>query len=492
MSETKEDIKPKTEEEPKADEAKEEAKEVEGEKKEEAKDTTVKEETKKSSGDDEDKTKESSEGDDSKEDTKDSSEGDDKEETKKPSEGDDKDEDMKEAKESTEGDDKEEAKEGSKGDDKNEDMEEAKDSTEGDDKEEAKEASKGDDKDEDMEEAKEAKEASEEQKDAGKEDAADKKPEKKKRGRPPKVKTDGDKQGTTTPKKRTETATPTSQPSSSKRQRKATTFLEPKNFKSKPTAGGLHIPKGRGPLFSDIAFIKDSISKKKANDPILGELHKFLLGGTKGLLGKGRTPQKNIKPHILSFSGYLPNEIEGDTKEEKEVIESEINERFEVKAAKLKLPLLKAFFDLLGLDRSPVSGKPQSKGELVDNLLDFLADPDEESVCKKGKKKRGRPAKVKTDDEAEADKKTTKKKRKKKEVVESEEESDDESEEDDKDGKPSAKKLQKWVKAYVTCFNLDKATAKHAVQTASDKFGVDMSDRKKDIMDILKEAMLKV
>ena len=161
-----------------------------------------------------------------------------------------------------------------------------------------------------------------------------------------------------------------------------------------------------------------------------------------------------------------------------------------MKAAKLKLPLLKAFFDLLGLDRSPVNGKPQLKGELADNLLDFLADPDEESVCKNPeKKKRGRPAKVKTDDE-EAGKKTTKKKRKKNEVVESEEESDDE--EEDKDGKPSAKKLQKWVKAYVTCFNLDKATGKHAVQTASDKFGVDMSDRKKDIMDILKEAMLKV
>ena len=161
-----------------------------------------------------------------------------------------------------------------------------------------------------------------------------------------------------------------------------------------------------------------------------------------------------------------------------------------MKAAKLKLPLLKAFFDMLGLDRSPINGKPQTKAELVDNLLDFLADPDEESVSKKTKKKRGRPAKVKSDDD-EAEKKR-KKKRKKKEVVESEEESDDGSEEDNKDGTPSTKKLKKWVKAYVTCFNLDKATAKHAVETASDKFGVDMSDRKKDIMDILKEAMLKV
>lgn len=160
-----------------------------------------------------------------------------------------------------------------------------------------------------------------------------------------------------------------------------------------------------------------------------------------------------------------------------------------MKASALKLPLLKAFFDLLGLDRRPVEGKMPLKADLANQLLDFLADPNEEDIRKKESgKKRGRPPKVKSDGE-EVEKKATKKKRKKKEI-ESEEETDGE-EEDDKDGKPSAKKLQRWVKAYVTCFNLDKATAKHAVETASDKFGVDMSDRKTDIMDILKKSMSK-
>jgi hypothetical protein len=49
--------------------------------------------------------------------------------------------------------------------------------------------------------------------------------------------------------------------------------------------------------------------------------------------------------------------------------------------------------------------------------------------------------------------------------------------------------LKKWVKAYINCFNLNKATAKHAIETVSDKFGTDMSDKKSEIMDLLREAM---
>jgi hypothetical protein len=49
--------------------------------------------------------------------------------------------------------------------------------------------------------------------------------------------------------------------------------------------------------------------------------------------------------------------------------------------------------------------------------------------------------------------------------------------------------LKKWVNAYINCFNLDKATAKHAIETVSDKFGTDMSDKKSEIMDLLREAM---
>ena len=75
------------------------------------------------------------------------------------------------------------------------------------------------------------------------------------------------------------------------------------------------------------------------------------------------------------------------------------------------------------------------------------------------------------------------------------EESSDEEDEDDMledvDGQkvPTDKALRRWVKAYVRCFNLDKATTKHAMETASDKFGVDLKPKKQRIKELLTEAM---
>eukprot|EP00568_Trieres_chinensis_P005106 CAMPEP_0183298668 /NCGR_PEP_ID=MMETSP0160_2-20130417/5629_1 /TAXON_ID=2839 ORGANISM="Odontella Sinensis, Strain Grunow 1884" /NCGR_SAMPLE_ID=MMETSP0160_2 /ASSEMBLY_ACC=CAM_ASM_000250 /LENGTH=56 /DNA_ID=CAMNT_0025460765 /DNA_START=32 /DNA_END=202 /DNA_ORIENTATION=- len=54
---------------------------------------------------------------------------------------------------------------------------------------------------------------------------------------------------------------------------------------------------------------------------------------------------------------------------------------------------------------------------------------------------------------------------------------------------PSDKALRKWVRAYVRCFNLDKATTKHAIETASDKFGVDLTEKKTRIKELLTEEM---
>lgn len=54
---------------------------------------------------------------------------------------------------------------------------------------------------------------------------------------------------------------------------------------------------------------------------------------------------------------------------------------------------------------------------------------------------------------------------------------------------PSDEVLRAWVRAYVACFNLDKATTKHAIMTCSDKFGVDMSKMKQQIKQILAEEL---
>jgi hypothetical protein len=44
--------------------------------------------------------------------------------------------------------------------------------------------------------------------------------------------------------------------------------------------------------------------------------------------------------------------------------------------------------------------------------------------------------------------------------------------------KPNDIALRQWVKAYVVCFDMDSATTKHAIKTASDRFGFDLAKRK--------------
>lgn len=112
------------------------------------------------------------------------------------------------------------------------------------------------------------------------------------------------------------------------------------------------------------------------------------------------------------------------------------------------------------------------KEGLIDKLLDFLGEPQEEMTRSAGKKSSGKSPKGKKS--AKAGK------------GDSEEEDEDS---DPTDRMPSDKELRQWVKAYVGCFNLDKATTKHAIETASDKFGVDLSSKKARIKELLTEEL---
>ena len=155
------------------------------------------------------------------------------------------------------------------------------------------------------------------------------------------------------------------------------------------------------------------------------------------------------------------------------------------KARKISNPGLKNLCDFFDIDRSATDGEKVDKDFLVDRLLDFLADPSEELTktwIKENKKKAA--AKKKKAAKAEAGKKK----------VAKEESSDEEDKEDmfeEVDGQklPTDKALKRWVKAYVRCFNLDKATTKHAMETASDKFGVDLKPKKQRMKELLTEAM---
>ena len=138
--------------------------------------------------------------------------------------------------------------------------------------------------------------------------------------------------------------------------------------------------------------------------------------------------------------------------------------------------MIKSLCDIFQVKRGSA---PLKKKELIKLLLTFLASPGSEMVVAEGeKKRRGR--------------KPGSKNKKKAVSVEKDDDEDEDMDEDENEtegGTPSAAQLKKWVKAYINCFNLDKATAKHAIETASDKFGTDMSDKKSEIMDLLREAM---
>ena len=132
-----------------------------------------------------------------------------------------------------------------------------------------------------------------------------------------------------------------------------------------------------------------------------------------------------------------------------------------------------------------------TKDELADRLLDFLGEPNESWVkvdadeSKKKKKSKKEPASKKT-------KKATSAAASKKRKSVSKKVTEDPfalMKAHVRGDKPSDKTLRQWVKAYVVCFDMDKATTKHAVQTASDKFGVDMTSKKNRIKEILTEEL---
>ena len=149
--------------------------------------------------------------------------------------------------------------------------------------------------------------------------------------------------------------------------------------------------------------------------------------------------------------------------------------KMSVKAYKLNIPALKKICDVFDVDRR----KKGTKDDLVDCLLNFLGAPDVQLTNAKEadiKPKAKSPKKSKKEEDS-ADESEAK-------------DSEDEVEAEDSDKKegnkmPSDKELQKWVHAYTMCFNLDKVTTRHALETASAKFGVDLSSKKARIKELL-------
>jgi len=201
----------------------------------------------------------------------------------------------------------------------------------------------------------------------------------------------------------------------------------------------------------------------------------------------------------LEFSGYLTPKEAGEDKEKRAEIDEEAETMMASRAFKMTLPVLKNVCDFFDIDRSPPEGRANlDKEGIIDRLLDFLGCPDEKltrthtkksaqskkrkkSLTPAKKRARAKSAKIEEDEEKVSD-----------DDEETEEEESDEEEPEAAKDLPSDKALRKWVRAYITCFNLDKATAKHAIQTASDKFGVDLSVKKGLIKALLADEVDKV
>jgi ribosomal protein L12E/L44/L45/RPP1/RPP2 len=170
------------------------------------------------------------------------------------------------------------------------------------------------------------------------------------------------------------------------------------------------------------------------------------------------------------------------------------------KAFNLKVGEVRDLCDFFALDRSGVN----AKAELIDRLLDFLSEPSAEHV-------KGNKAAAKASSSASKRKGGSGKKKKKDDSSEEESDEDDEEEEEEEETEATPKKgkkekgvdlhkvekgkvptddtLRAWVKCFVQCYDLEKASIKVALQVAGDKFGVDLGDKKDLLKEMLAEAM---
>ena len=133
------------------------------------------------------------------------------------------------------------------------------------------------------------------------------------------------------------------------------------------------------------------------------------------------------------------------------------------RAYQLSTPELKQLCGILFLNINS-----QSKETIIEKLLDFLGCP---------QKRPGRPPL-------------------KRRAVSSDYEdlpgirgSGTKSDDDEDSSFPDDHQLRQWTRAYVRCFNTNKVTVQNALDTAADKFGVDLSSKHTRIKELLVEEL---
>ena len=152
----------------------------------------------------------------------------------------------------------------------------------------------------------------------------------------------------------------------------------------------------------------------------------------------------------------------------------------------MNLSQIKMLCDFFNVDNYDDDGKFLNKDDMIDRLLDFLGAPDESMMRGKTQvetKKKTTPAKAKKKPEP-------KPKTVVKTVVKTVTVDPFTLIKDYKKGTPpNDDELRQWVKAYIVCSDMETATTKDAIRTASAKFGVNLTNRKARIKELLAEEI---
>jgi adenylate cyclase class IV len=292
--------------------------------------------------------------------------------------------------------------------------------------------------------------------------------------------------------------------------------FEPEDFTMHDNSE-VNIIVGRGKRLEEFPSVVASMEKHTTEDVLFA--HKFLFGNKGSSLKK-----KELLENLGEFSGYLKKATKGydqdklEKEDEREEVGHELSvylagacvpgsesvwlqfltlillrksqEKYSKKAFKMILAQVRMLCDFFDVIRVDEGGNPLNKDDMIENLLDFLSQPHKDFlnveypdlvVSKKAvvapKKKKASPKKVVVKKVSAPAKPQPPKDpfslvRKHKSGAE-----------------PSDEALRQWVKAYIVCFDMNSATTKHAIQTASGKFGVDLSGKKNTIKEMLADEM---
>lgn len=270
----------------------------------------------------------------------------------------------------------------------------------------------------------------------------------------------------------------------SKRARKERDNLEPEDFTMKEPEG-IKINPGRGAKLGTFPSVKASIENSKHTAEEIAFAHQFLFGK------KGKFTKKEMKTHLLEFSGYLKPIPSGKKRTDKEVEKEEeaMETKFSKKAFALKKDQIVDLCNFFAVTLEPTKEEPKmDKETCIDRLLDFLGTPNKDWLVDSSSKKT--PKKAASAEKKSPAKKATPTATPKAKVVSAPK--NDYTKIKSAAGKkkmPSDDVLRAWVRTYVACFNSEKATAKHAIATCAEKFGVDMSSKKKEIKAMIGEEL---